>query len=174
MKGRTRGYLRGAILLAALALYTACGDRMDEEWEAAPIVTDTGGSGAEWDGPGFQDTLILTHDDLPPVPAEGTDTVRVVHGTAEIDLGRGRFSRAGHVRAVLENAAHRQETLVGRDGEFFFERVPAGTYRLRILPLRGAEAVATTEVVVEAGETLRLPHVRIPQDAIVALPQAAM
>jgi hypothetical protein len=102
------------------------------------------------------------------------DTVRVVHGTAEIDLGRGRYARAAHVRVRLANASHRRETLVGRDGEFFFERVPVGRYRLQVLPLRETSLVTSMEIEVEPGDVVTLPPIRIAPDAVTALPRAPM
>jgi hypothetical protein len=102
------------------------------------------------------------------------DTVRVVHGTAEIDLGRGRYARAAHVRIRLANASHRRETLVGRDGEFFFERVPVGRYRLQVLPLRGTSLVTSMEIEVEPGDVMTLPPIRFAPDAVAALPRVPM
>jgi hypothetical protein len=198
MNSWTRRNRSVALLLCGCCMLSAGCGRIDDGYDASPendvvfsadtMMVDTMPMGFE-----LTEDTIAGHG-LPDEPSDtaslpriieresavrtersaSEDTVRVVHGTAEIDLGRGRYARAAHVRAVLQRGRFRQETLVGRDGEFYFEAVPAGRYRLQILPLRGNQVVITEDVVIAPGDVVTIPHIRIPSDAIAALPRAPM
>lgn len=176
-----RGSFVPCLLTGTFLLYAACSRDYAGELEMAMPGDTSSQFPIDIVSPDtfFADTAPMTVEVDPPArsPAVGrgtdgglthgnADTVRVVHGSAAIDLGKGRTAHAAHLRVVLEGVGHRQETLVGGDGEFFFEAVPVGTYRLTALPLQESRTVATAEVVVAHGNVVRIPALRIPAEAM--------
>lgn len=94
------------------------------------------------------------------VPSARVQVPAMVSGSAEIEIGTDRFVPAEYFRVTLRGRGGQFETLTTQGGEFYLERVPAGTYVLELSMPKGPSVYADT-VSIPPNETVTLPHLHV-------------